>query len=143
PCATAPSPGKRRCRRRPPWLARTARRPNPRPKPPDVCFNSRPDAEDEDPLREQEAVPKDRGRQAPRPARLLEPHSREEVAEAQAAHGPAHRGRRARPRARAYVARREGALRCPARPTPSRGGGDARRSSPRPGAIGAASTRAP
>ena len=50
-----------------------------------VCFNSRPDAEDEDPLRHQEAVPQDRHRQAPGPARLLEPHPREEVAEAQAA----------------------------------------------------------
>ena len=58
-----------------------------------VCFNSRPDAEDEDPFRHQEAVSQDRHRQAPRPAGLLEPHPREEVAQAQAAHGRAHRGR--------------------------------------------------
>ena len=48
--------------------------------PPRVCFNSRPDAEDEDPFGRQEAVPQDRQGQAARPARLLEPHPREEVA---------------------------------------------------------------
>ena len=51
-----------------------------------LCFNSPSDAEDEDPFRRQEALQEDRHGQAPRPARLLEPHPREEVAEAQAAH---------------------------------------------------------
>ena len=52
-----------------------------------VCFNSRPDAEDEDPFGRQEALSQDRQGQAARAARLLEPHPREEVAEAQAADG--------------------------------------------------------
>ena len=56
-----------------------------------LCFNSRPDAEDEDPFGREEALPQDRQGQAARPARLLEPHPREEVAEAQAAHGAARR----------------------------------------------------
>ena len=50
-----------------------------------VCFNSRSDAEDEDRFGRQEALSQDRQRQAARPARLFEPHPREEVAEAQAA----------------------------------------------------------
>ena len=49
------------------------------------------DAEDEDPFGRQEALPQDRQGQAARPARLLEPHPREEVAEAQAADGAAGR----------------------------------------------------
>jgi hypothetical protein len=50
-------------------------------------------AQDEDSLRRQEALPQDRDGQAARPAGLLEPHPREEVAEAQAADGAAGRDR--------------------------------------------------
>src|SRR4051812_4657603 len=45
-------------------------------------------AEDEVPLRREEALQEDRGRQAPGPPRVLEPHPREEVAQAQARDGP-------------------------------------------------------
>ena len=64
-----------------------------------VCFNSGPDAEDEDTFGRQEALPQDRQGQAPRPSRLLEPHPREKVAEAEAADGAAGRDRQARPEA--------------------------------------------
>ena len=53
---------------------------------PTVCFNKPSDAEDEDTFGRQEALPQDGEGQAARPARLLEPHPREEVAEAQAPH---------------------------------------------------------
>src|SRR3954452_12233585 len=52
-----------------------------------VCFNSEPDAEDEDPFRRQEALQEDRQRQAARPPRLLQPHPGEKVAEAEAEDG--------------------------------------------------------
>src|SRR5262249_19196736 len=51
----------------------------------DVCFNSRPDAEDEDALRLQEALPQALQRQVPRSASELEPHPREEIARPEAA----------------------------------------------------------
>src|SRR5512142_1382157 len=54
------------------------------------------DAEDEEPFRRQEALQADRQGQGPRPARVLEPHPREEVAQAQAA--PLQPGRHKRPR---------------------------------------------
>ena len=87
-------------------------RPRPSPatsrlRPPELGFGLRPpprgsasivgpDAEDEDPFRRQEALSQDRRRQAARPPRLLEPHPREEVAEAQAADGASGRDLRER-----------------------------------------------
>src|SRR3954449_6127033 len=47
-------------------------------------YTSAPHAEDEVPLGREEALPQDRHREAPGPSRVLEPHPREEVAEAQA-----------------------------------------------------------
>ena len=61
-----------------------------------VCFNSRPMPKMKTHSGHQEAVSQDRHRQAARPARLLQPHPREEVAEAKAAHG-ASRPRSRRP----------------------------------------------
>src|SRR6478752_5289863 len=61
-----------------------------------VCFNSGPDAEDEDTLRRQEALPQDRQGQAPRPAGELDPHPRENVAQAEAPDGPPGRDLQAR-----------------------------------------------
>src|SRR6185312_3299265 len=52
-----------------------------------VCFNTEPDAEDEKPFRRQEALQEDRHRQAPGPSRLLQSHSGEKVAEAEAENG--------------------------------------------------------
>src|ERR1051326_5760929 len=63
-------------------------------------------AQDENPFRRQEALPQDRHRQAARQAGLLEPHPREEVAEAQAADGTAGRDRAVRREERAPPARR-------------------------------------
>src|SRR3954447_9343908 len=71
-----------------------------------VCFNSKPDAEDEDTLRRQEALPQDRDGQAAWASRLLEPHPREEVAEAQAPDGAAGRDRSVRHQDCAQAARR-------------------------------------
>ena len=69
------------------------------------------DAEDEDPFGRQEALSQDRQGQAPRPARLLEPHPREEVAEAQAQLPQAGRDRRARhEEGQAAAARRGGPM---------------------------------
>src|SRR6476646_10260903 len=72
-----------------------------------VCFNSGPDAEDEDTFGRQEALQKDRQGQAPRPSRLLEPHPREKVAEAQAPHGAAGRDLQAGPETGPAAARRQ------------------------------------
>src|SRR3954449_2168154 len=47
-------------------------------------YTSAPHAQDEVPLGRQEALPQDRHRDAPGPSRVLEPHPREEVAQAQA-----------------------------------------------------------
>src|SRR4051794_1982052 len=71
-----------------------------------ICFNSGPDAEDEDPFGRQEALQEDRQGQAPRPARLLEPHPREKVAEAQAEHAAAGRDRQVRRKTHPDPARR-------------------------------------
>src|SRR6059058_1332591 len=62
-----------------------------------VCFNSELDAEDEDPFGRQEALQKDRQRQAARPPRLLQSHPGEKVAEAEAEDGEAGRHRPERP----------------------------------------------
>src|SRR3954465_12914344 len=54
-------------------------------------------AEDEVPFRREEALQEDGERQAPRPPRVLEPHPREEVAEAQARDGAGSRDLQGRP----------------------------------------------
>src|SRR5215210_2649379 len=70
----------------------------------------RSDAEDEDALRRQEALPEDRQGQVPRPAGELEPHPREEVAWAEAAPRTAVGDLRRRPEPRQEAARGEGSL---------------------------------
>src|SRR5262249_10203068 len=79
-------------------------------RPRDVCFNRRRDAEDEDPLRVQEAFSQDRQGQAPRPAGELESHPREEVPGAETQAGTAVEDLAARSRARDRAACREGPL---------------------------------
>src|SRR3979490_101237 len=66
------------------------------------------DAQDEDPLRRQEALPRDREGQAARPSRLLDPHPREEVTQAQASLRAAGRGLQGRRSAGAQAAPGEG-----------------------------------
>src|SRR3982750_2053576 len=56
-----------------------------------LCFNTQPDAEDENAFRRQEALQEDRQRQAARPSCLLQSHSGEKVAEAEAEDGEAGR----------------------------------------------------
>src|SRR4051794_23430225 len=64
----------------------------PRPPPPTALYTPRPHAQDEVAFGREEALQEDRYRQAAGAARLLEPHPREEVAEAQARvrAGPRH-----------------------------------------------------
>ncbi len=76
----------------PPWRSRRRAR-----EPPSVCFNSPSDAEDEDALRRQEALPQDREQEAAGAPLLHEPQPREEAGEAQAPPRAALRGGPARP----------------------------------------------
>src|SRR4051795_3171308 len=67
-------------------------------------------AEDEVPLRREEALQEDGERQAPRPPRVLEPHPREEVAQAQARDGARPRDLQGRPQDGHEAARRQRAM---------------------------------